>query len=78
MMSLFNLGITLLSFMIGYFVYSWAIKIGFLNTQVINSNEFSVTSVDFIWLFLVLLTGFFFLLSSPLNMENAIHSQLVI
>lgn len=59
MMSLFNLGITLLSFMIGYFVYSWAIKIGFLNTQVINSNEFSVTFVDFIWLFLVLLTGFF-------------------
>ena len=59
MMSLLNLGITLLSFMIGYFVYSWAIKAGILDTQVVNSNEFSITSVDFIWLFLVLLTGFF-------------------
>ncbi|ENV82828.1 hypothetical protein F941_01594 [Acinetobacter bouvetii DSM 14964 = CIP 107468] len=59
MMSLLNLGITLLSFMIGYFVYSWAIKAGILDTQVVNSSEFSITSVDFIWLFLVLLTGFF-------------------
>lgn len=59
MMSLLNLGVTLLSFMIGYFVYSWAIEIGFLDFQSVNSNEFSITSVDFIWLFLVLLTGFF-------------------
>ena len=59
MMSLLNLGVTLLSFMIGYFVYSWAIEIGFLDFQSVNSNEFFITSVDFIWLFLVLLTGFF-------------------
>lgn len=59
MMSLLNLGVTLLSFMIGYFVYSWAIESGFLDFQSVNSNEFFITSVDFIWLFLVLLTGFF-------------------
>jgi two-component system sensor histidine kinase AdeS len=41
MMSLLNLGVTLLSFMIGYFVYSWAIEIGFLDFQSVNSNEFS-------------------------------------
>ena len=58
MMSLLNLGVTFLSFALGYFVYSWAIKIGFIDSQSLNSNEFYITSVDFIWLFLVLLTGF--------------------
>ncbi|TCB72987.1 two-component sensor histidine kinase AdeS [Acinetobacter sp. ANC 4177] len=59
MMSLLNLGVTFLSFALGYLVYSWAIEIGFLDFQSVNSNEFSITSVDFIWFFLVLLTGFF-------------------
>jgi two-component system, OmpR family, sensor histidine kinase AdeS len=59
MMSVLNLGVTFLSFMIGYLVYSWALKIGFLDSQTINSSEFFITSVDFVWLFLVLITGFF-------------------
>lgn len=58
MMSLLNLGITLLSFALGYVVYNWAIKIGFLDEQNINPDDFYITSVDFIWFFLVLLTGF--------------------
>jgi two-component system, OmpR family, sensor histidine kinase AdeS len=59
MMSLLNLGVTFVSFALGYWLYSWAIKIGFLDSQSINSNEFLITSVDFIWFFLVLLTGLF-------------------
>ncbi|MBU3845668.1 MAG: two-component sensor histidine kinase AdeS [Candidatus Acinetobacter avistercoris] len=59
MMSLFNLGITLLSFAIGYFVYSWAIKIDLFNYPNTNPSQLLITSIDFVWLFLVLLAGFF-------------------
>ncbi|MBH1970400.1 two-component sensor histidine kinase AdeS [Moraxellaceae bacterium AER2_44_116] len=59
MMSLFNLGITFLSFAIGYFVYSWAMKLDLFDYPSLDPNEFTITSVDFIWFFLVLLTGFF-------------------
>ncbi len=58
MMSLLNIGITLLSFILGYFVYSWAIKAGFLHYPNTDPEDFSINSIDFVWFFSVILTGF--------------------
>lgn len=58
MLNLLNLGITFLSYFLGYFVYSWAIESGFLDASVINSDDFPITQFDFVWFFLVILTGF--------------------
>lgn len=55
MMSLLNLGITFLSFVLGYVVYGWAINSGFLTSTC--SDDFSISSIDFIWIFLVLFAG---------------------
>lgn len=56
MMSLLNFGVTFLSLILGYLVYGWAIDTGLLDN--ISSDDLSFTFPDFIWIFLVLLTGF--------------------
>ncbi|MGK9156152.1 ATP-binding protein [Acinetobacter radioresistens] len=56
MLSLLNIGITLLSFLIGYVVYEWATAYQMIEEYEISSG-FSIIPLDFLWIFLVLLTG---------------------
>lgn len=57
MMSLLNLGITFLSFALGYALYEFAFAHGFLNQQELEGN-FVFTAVDLIWAILVISFGF--------------------
>ncbi|WP_343598401.1 two-component sensor histidine kinase AdeS [Acinetobacter sp.] len=68
MLSLLNLGITFLSFALGYIVYGWAIQNGLLKDPCSDTN-FSISFIDYIWIFLVLFTGF--LLSTFLAFKYA-------
>ncbi|WP_151746371.1 two-component sensor histidine kinase AdeS [Acinetobacter soli] len=58
MMSVLNLGITIFSFGLGYLVYGWATEKGLLDLKNACPDNFSFTSVDYLWTFLVVLTGF--------------------
>ena len=58
MMSLLNLGITILSFALGYVVYGWATQKGLLDMKNLCPDDFSLSSIDYLWTFLMLLTGF--------------------
>lgn len=69
MMSVLNLGITILSFGLGYLVYGWATQNGLLDIHNACPEDFSLTSVDYLWTFLVLVTGF--LLSTLLAFKYA-------
>ena len=56
MMTLLNLGITFLSFSLGYVVYDWALDLGATKNNCTDDSSF--TFFDFLWFFLVLFTGF--------------------
>lgn len=59
MMTLLNLGITFLSFALGYILYELAFNYELLSPQAL-ADEFILTPVDLVWAILVITLGFIF------------------
>jgi len=58
MLSLLNLGIPVFSFVLGYFIFIWATQNNFFDINSLCQNDDSFCSVDYIWIFLIFLSGF--------------------
>ena len=56
-LSIVNLSVTACSVFFGYFIYSYAIETGWISLETLNEDWSEFHSVDWVWLFFVLLFG---------------------